>query len=110
MSTTSLTALLDHHLNLARQTSSGRSAFTVYGGHKRTLRQTFIVLIAGHQLDDHENPGEATLQVIRGRVRLVAGETVDEGGPGDLLTIPDSRHRLEALEDTGLLLTVAKLP
>lgn len=110
MNRTSLTALLDQHLNLARKAPSGRSAHTVYGGNRRTLRQTFIVLIAGHQLDEHENPGEATLQVMRGRVRLISGEKVDEGGPGDLLTIPDSRHRLEALEDAGLLLTVAKLP
>jgi quercetin dioxygenase-like cupin family protein len=109
MSTKSLTALLDQHLGLARQAPSGRSAHTVYGGHQRTLRQTLIALTAGHQLDDHENPGEATLQVLQGRVRLVAGDTADEGVAGDLLTIPDSRHRLEALEDAGFLLTVAKL-
>ncbi len=94
MSTTSLTELVDQHLDLARQASSGRSAHTVYGGHQRTLRQTLIALTAGHQLDEHENPGEATLQVLHGRVRLVTGDTALEGGRGDLLTIPDSRHRL----------------
>ena len=110
MGTTSLTALLDQHLELARQTPSGRSAHTVYGGHQRTLRQTLIALTAGQLLDEHENPGEATLQVLHGRVRLVAGDTTYEGGRGDLLIIPDSRHRLEALEDAGFLLTVAKIP
>ena len=109
MGTTSLTALLDQHLELARQAPSGRSAHTVYGGHQRTLRQTLIALTAGQQLDEHENPGEATLQVLHGRVRLIAGDTA-QGGPGDLLIIPDSRHRLEALEDAGFLLTVAKIP
>lgn len=69
-----------------------------------------IALAAGQQLDEHENPGEATLQVLQGRVRLVAGDTAYEGGRGDLLSIPDSRHRLEALDDVGFLLTVAKIP
>ncbi len=110
MSTMSLTELLDQHLNLARQASSGRSAHTVYGGHTRTLRQTLIALTAGQQLDEHENPGEATLQVLHGRVRLITGDIVHEGAAGDLLIIPDSRHRLEALEDAAFLLTVAKLP
>ena len=97
MGTTSLTALLDQHLELARQASSGRSAHTVYGGHQRTLRQTLIALTAGQQLDEHENPGEATLQVLHGRVRLVAGDTTYEGGRGRSAHHPgrpatDSKH------------------
>jgi quercetin dioxygenase-like cupin family protein len=104
----SLTALVRQHLNLAQNASSGRSAHTVYGGHEHVLRQTLIALAAGEMLAEHENPGEATVHVLQGRVRLSAGETSWEGSPGDLLVVPDSVHSLEALEASALLLTVAK--
>ena len=61
-------------------------------------------------LAEHENPGEATVHVLRGRMRLSAGELSWEGRSGDLLVVPDARHSLEALEASAVLLTVAKLP
>jgi quercetin dioxygenase-like cupin family protein len=36
------------------------------------------------------------------------GEDRWNGSPGDLMFIPDSRHALEAVEDSVVLLTVAK--
>ncbi|EAP98078.1 hypothetical protein JNB_13978 [Janibacter sp. HTCC2649] len=103
----SLSALVREHLEIAATASSGRSAHTIYGGHDRSLRQTLIALRAGSRLDEHENPGEATLHVLHGRVALVAVDTKCDGTPGDLMTIPDSRHALEAIEDSAVLLTVA---
>jgi quercetin dioxygenase-like cupin family protein len=105
-----LTALVRHHLAAAAAASSGRSAHTIYGGHEHVLRQTLIALRAGSQLDEHENPGEATVQVLHGRVTLVAGADRWNGSPGDLITVPDSRHALEAVEDSVVLLTVGKRP
>jgi quercetin dioxygenase-like cupin family protein len=105
---TSLTALLRHQLDIAKTASSGRSAHTVYGGHDHGLRQTMVALRAGSILAEHENPGEATLQVLHGSITLVAGPDRWDGSPGDLLIIPDSRHALEAEEDSVMLLTVAK--
>jgi quercetin dioxygenase-like cupin family protein len=104
----SLTALVRHHLQLAQQASSGRSAETVYGGHEHRLRQTLIAMVGGNSLAEHESPGEATVHVLQGRVRLVAGDVSWNGSPGDLLTMPGSRHSLEAVETSVILLTVAQ--
>lgn len=107
MQITSLNALVHQHLTLARAASSGRSAHTIYGGHQNDLRQTLIALAGGRHLDDHENPGEATLQVLHGMVRLTEGESTWDGSAGDLLVVPQGRHGLDALEDSVVLLTVA---
>ena len=104
----SLDALAREHLETARAATSGRSAHTVYGGHEHSLRQTLMALTAGHGLDDHESPGEATLQVLRGRVRLTTGAVGWDGSAGDHLVIPRTRHGLTAMEDAVILLTVAK--
>lgn len=109
MQKTSLIALARHELGQAREASSGRSAKTVFGGHEHQLRQTVIALKAGEELSEHENPGEATLQVLVGRVLLKAGEVSWNGSVGDLMTIPDGLHSLDAIEDSVILLTVVKL-
>ena len=105
----SLTALAREQLELAMGASSSRSAHTVYGGHEQVLRQTVIALTEGHTLDEHENPGEATIHVLTGRVRLIVKDASWEGTSGDLLAVPDERHSLEALSDAFVLLTVAVL-
>ncbi len=105
----SLEASAREQLELAA-THGGRAADTVVGGHERVLRQTVIALTQGSELGDHENPGEATIYVLRGRVRLVSGENSWEARTGDLIEVPDARHSLIAKEDSAVLLTVAKLP
>jgi quercetin dioxygenase-like cupin family protein len=67
-----------------------------------------VALVAGQALADHENPGEATVLVLDGRVRMVAGEDSWEGRQGDLIIVPPARHRLEAMSDATVLLTVVK--
>ncbi|MGK2867435.1 MAG: cupin domain-containing protein [Mycobacterium sp.] len=104
----SLTALARQHLAAARAATSGRSAHTVYGGHEHSLRQTLLALTEGNGLDEHESPGEATLQILEGRVRLSNADASWEGSPGDHLVIPRTRHSLAALADSVVLLTVVK--
>jgi len=104
----SLDAIAREHLARARQSSTGRSAETVYGGHERTLRQTLMALTAGTTLAEHDSPGEATVYVLSGRMRLRAGQDSWDGRNGDLIVIPPARHDLHALEDSVVLLTVAK--
>ncbi|WP_374727491.1 cupin domain-containing protein [Haloactinomyces albus] len=104
----SLEALAREHLDRASESASGRSAETVYGGHEHLLRQTLVSLVSGASMDEHESPGEATVLVMRGRVRLSTSETSWDGLAGDMLLVPPARHSLHALEDSTILLTVAK--
>ncbi len=107
MRSTSLPRLAEEQLALARDASSGRAAVTVHGGHEHDLRQTLIALAAGRSLGEHDAPGEATLQVLVGSVRLTAGDEGWDGTPGDHLVIPPHRHDLHADTDAVVLLTVA---
>jgi quercetin dioxygenase-like cupin family protein len=109
MQKTSLIALARHELGHAMDSSNGRSAKTVVGGHERQLRQTVMALRAGEGLSEHESPGEATVQVLTGRVLLRFGAASWNGSIGDLLTIPDGLHSLEAVEDSVILFTVVKV-
>lgn len=67
-----------------------------------------VALREESSLTEHNSPGEATIIVLSGRVRLSAGSTSWEGRKGDLLVIPPERHSLEALKDTVIVLTTAK--
>lgn len=106
----SLEALGRELLERAGAAGGGHTADTVVGGHERVLRQTVIAMAEGSVLAEHENPGEATVQVLSGRVRLSADGQSWDGRAGDLLIVPDARHSLLALEGSAVLLTVVKLP
>jgi len=80
------------------------------GGREHDLRQTLIALTAGTVLGEHEAPGEATLQVMKGQVVLRSGRDHWEGGVGDHVVIPQERHDLAAIADSVVLLTVATRP
>lgn len=104
----SLEALARQQSKAAAAAPSGRAADTVYGGHEKALRQTVIAMTRGTVLAEHESPGDATIYVLSGRVRLLAGADSWQARTGDLLIVPDERHSLEAEEDATILLTVVK--
>ncbi|MEV4297696.1 cupin domain-containing protein [Microbispora rosea] len=108
MTRVSLTALARDLLALAREADTGRSATTVHGGYDRSLRQTVVALRQGEHIGEHEHPGEVTVHVLHGRVRLVTGSDSWDGQPGDLLAMPERRHRVEAVQDCAFLFTTAR--
>ncbi|MBA2418411.1 MAG: cupin domain-containing protein [Nocardioidaceae bacterium] len=92
----------------AQGAPSGRAAHMLRGGPGSHLTQTVIALRAGASLAEHQNPGEATVLVLDGQVRLVAGDQTWPGGRGDLIDVPASRHSLEADADSVVMLTAVK--
>lgn len=101
----SLDATAREQLDAARHHEAKRAARTVVGGHEHVMRQTVVALLADATLSEHENPGEATVYVISGRVELSAGTESWEARAGDLIDIPPQRHTLRALQDSAVLLT-----
>jgi quercetin dioxygenase-like cupin family protein len=110
MKSFSLQSVAAEQLEVARSAHSGRSADALFGSREHALRQTVIALVAGAGLQDHESPGEATLQVLTGRVRLRWSTREWEGTQGDFVLIPAERHALDAVEDSAVLLTTVKVP
>jgi quercetin dioxygenase-like cupin family protein len=107
MDVSSIDDLAAERLAKAASAESGRSSVTVYSRPGARLRQTLTALAAGRVMGEHKSPGDASLLCLRGRVRLRAGDTEVELGPGDLVAVPPQRHDVEALESSVLLLTVA---
>ena len=106
MDANSLTSLATTLLEQARGASSGRAAHTLHGGRGHRLQQAVVALAGGESLTEHENPGEATLQVMLGRVELRAGEDVVVLSAGEHVVIPQQRHSLHAHEDSVVLLSL----
>ncbi len=104
----SLDALAREMLRRAAGANGGRAAQTVIGGHEKVLRQTLIAMTKDTALTEHASPGEASVYVLHGRVVLEAAGQSWEGRDGDLLIVPQSPHSLRALQDSAVLLTVAK--
>lgn len=105
----SLDATAREQLAAARRSGAQRAATTVVGGHERVMRQTLVALLAGAEMTEHENPGEATLIVINGRIQVEADGETWEARTGDLIEIPPTRHALRALEDSAVLLTAVPM-
>src|SRR5215203_1546699 len=106
MSTVDVDQLSAELLDRAARGSAHRAASTL--PHPVDgLRQTLIALLGGAELGEHESPGPASLLVLRGRVRLLAGDETVELGALEFTPIPDRRHSLHAEEASVVLLSVA---
>lgn len=98
-----LYAIAEEHLVAAHRSEHGRSANLLL--RQQPLRQTIIALTAGTKLDEHNAPPAASLQVLRGVVKLTTAAEEVELTNGDLYLIPHERHGLTAVTDTAFLLT-----
>ena len=104
-----LADLVPTMLTRARAAGPGRSAELVI--HDGVLRQTVMALCAGREFGEHVAPPAATLQVLHGRIRVLKrGQLAEEVTEGDLLSLTDARHSVEALEDSVFLLTTVSRP
>lgn len=99
-----LNELAESHLATALAEERGRSAELV--AHDGPLRQTVIALREGTRMAEHNSPPAASLQVLKGRVRVdLDDESQGEFGEGELWILTHERHSVFALADSVFLLT-----
>lgn len=110
MTKVSIEALVLQQLHAATEAAGGRAAETVYGGHEKSLRQTVIGMLQGTVLNERGNQDDATVYVLEGCVEMHIGEDVWKARAGSLLIVPRELHRFEAIEDSAILMSVAKRP
>lgn len=99
-----LQALMRTHLATARDEERGRSVELI--AHDGELRQSIVALADGVRLPPHNAPPAATVQVLRGRIRIDLDEgSQGELGEGELEVLTHERHSVLALADSVFLLT-----
>ncbi len=89
-----------------QRTSGGRAAKTL--AKAGTLRVTMVTLKNGTTVEPEAVAGEASVQVVEGRISLQADGRVLELGRGDLAVLSRNlREPIRAVEDSTILVTVA---
>ncbi len=104
-----LDVMADFLLAQAAENPQHRAPQRIDFSHEQ-LRMTAFGFDTGGELPEHRNPGEAVLQVVRGRIRLSDASRAIEVAAGTVARIPDGVHRVEALEPSVILLTAIALP
>lgn len=62
-------------------------------------------------LKEHQAQGEVIIHVLRGRLTIAVGGSDTTLGAGELLALaPGQRHAVRAIEDSDMLLSIARLP
>lgn len=101
-----------HRLDLrARERfDEGRPAIHLLAesAHARIL---LVCLRPGQALPDHKSASQVIAQVIRGKVVFTAdGSSVEEGAGCIILLEPDRFHRIAAVDESVILVTMAPHP
>ncbi len=72
------------------------------------IRLVLVMMDGGARMDEHHADGSASVQVLRGSIRLRADRATEEIQKGQILTMPPSvKHDVEALEPSVFLLTLS---
>jgi quercetin dioxygenase-like cupin family protein len=100
-----LTAVSQGLLRDAAAQPARRAARTIMAS--TVMRSTVIALLEGAEMNEHASPPAATLQVVVGEVRLIAGDTEHAVRAGQVVRIPPQRHGVRAVSDAVVLLTVS---
>jgi quercetin dioxygenase-like cupin family protein len=88
-----------------KSSSGHRSAKTL--AKSGSLRVTLVVLEANATLEPESTDGEATIQVLDGRLRVQTDGSVHELGPGELVVLEQNlREQIQAPERAAFLITV----
>jgi quercetin dioxygenase-like cupin family protein len=84
----------------------GRNTKTIQ--RESGLSVLLIVMQSGAFLSEHTAPGALTVQVLEGRIAFFSEGQQVEVGPMELITLASGApHKVEALEASALLLTIA---
>jgi quercetin dioxygenase-like cupin family protein len=87
--------------------SSDRNAITLT--KEPHLRVVLIALKKGARLHEHQASGPITIQAAAGSLRLSVGSQILELQAGEIAVLESAiEHEIEALEESGLLLTLVK--
>jgi quercetin dioxygenase-like cupin family protein len=77
--------------------------------HGPDMRLVLMILDRGKQLPAHSANGSLAIQTLSGRVIVTLLESSYDLGPGQLLSIERGvSHALVAIEDSAILLTIAR--
>ena len=91
---------------LRRDLAHGHTARTL--AKHGELRLLLLAILPGASVPEHKADGRVSIHTIRGRVRVRARERTFDLPAGRLITLePGERHDVEALEDSGVLVTIA---
>ncbi len=83
-----------------------RNAVTLCKDHG--LRVVLVTMHGGTAIAEHAAEGPVTIHVLEGQLRLRAASRDVSVGPGRLVTLQaGTPHRVEAIEDSTFLLTLA---
>jgi quercetin dioxygenase-like cupin family protein len=95
--------------NLKREPewASGQNARTLV--KHDTLRIVLTALKAGHRIPEHQTDGQISIQTLSGRIHVRAGGRTFDLPGGVLLALEHGvRHDVEAIDDSAVLLTIAR--
>ena len=102
----SLAPIIEHMRSDRPLEHFGRNTRTIH--REPGLSVLLIVLHAGAFLSEHKAPGALTVQVLEGRIVFTSEGQQVEAGPLELITLAaHAPHKVEALEASTLLVTIA---
>ncbi|HEX3481938.1 MAG TPA: hypothetical protein VHT91_43290 [Kofleriaceae bacterium] len=71
------------------------------------LRIVLVVMKAGARIAEHVAQEITSIQAVTGQVRVTLERPIELAAGGVLVIAPDCRHQVEAIAESGLLLTLA---